>query len=187
MFQRIRSVSIQLVGDTTWLYIIKLVGVYLLWKLFHHFLLSPSFVFYSSWETIVQVVGTWYAAATAVLLRLMGENVTQAGIGFQFHPSTKIVYVAEHCLAFPAMIVFSAAILFYQGSWKDKLWFIPMGLLAIIVINIFRLVFLGLTFEYFGNDFYQINHSYIYVFVTYSLIFLMIAWWMSRSSKKTQL
>lgn len=170
--------------DSTWLYSLSLVVVYLLWKVLHHYLRLPSFPLYAPWKTLVQVVGTWYAAAATPLLCMLGEQVTHVGITFQFHPSLRSVLVEEHCLAFPGMFIFTWAILLYKGAWKNKLWFIPLGLLGIVCINIIRLVFLGLTFEHFGALFFSINHSLIYVVVTYSLIFLMIYWWMEKLAQR---
>jgi exosortase/archaeosortase family protein len=181
MLQKIQIAANRIKNDTGLLFIFKLVGIYFFWKVLHHFLLLPSFVFHAAWVSMVKVVGTGYAYFTVILLRLLGENITQIGVGFQFHPSTKIVYVEEHCLGFPAMLIFSAAILLYsKGFWKEKLWFIPLGLLGIIFINIARLVFLGLAFENFSSFFFSINHSYVYVAVTYGLIFSMIYWWMKK-------
>lgn len=162
------------------IFTVKLVAVYFIWKTVHHFLLETDFLLHPLWVNLVEKTGSLYAFSSAFILRLLNENVTQAGIGFQFHPSLKIVYVEEHCLAFPAMLIFSSAILFYEGNWREKLWFIPIGLLAIILINLVRLVALGLAFEYLGRFFFSINHSYVYVVITYSLILFMIIWWMDR-------
>ena len=182
MYQIIRARAKELSQDSTWIYIVKLISAYFLWKILHYFLSTPTSSIHTYWRGIVHLVGGFYARVVAIFLRLLGEDITQSGIGFQFHPSLKIVYVEEHCLAFPAMIIFSAAIVLYEGNWKDKLWFVPMGLFAIVLINILRLIFIGLSFEHFSDFYFSINHSLIYVVITYALIFLMITWWIKREN-----
>ncbi|MDB5281947.1 MAG: Exosortase EpsH-related protein, partial [Bacteroidota bacterium] len=93
------------------------------------------------------------------------------------------IRVEEHCLAFPATIIFICAIALFSGSWKNKAWFIPLGIFCIILINLIRLLFVCYVFENFSARFYQINHSVVYVIVVYAFIFLMIVWWMNKYSK----
>jgi len=168
-------------NDSISRYNIKVISVYLLWKVFHRFVVNSSGSMHVFWLHVVQLIGTFYAKVVAAVLRFLGEQVIQKGIGFQFYPSLRIVYVEEHCLALPAMLIFGSAIILYGCNGKAKLWFVLMGFCAIILLNILRLVFVGLSFQYFTNFYFSLNHSFIYVAITYTLIFLMIAYWMQKS------
>ena len=166
--------------DPSALFVINIALVYAGWKIAHHFLITTSGTLHSWWVSVVSSIGGFYAAITSGLLNLFAQNTIHQGIDIIFTRSGKRIFVQEHCLAIPAMIVFSGAILLFTGQWKNKLWFVPLGLLAIMIINILRLMFLSLTFEHMSLDFYKINHSVVYVVITYALILLMIMWWMKK-------
>jgi exosortase/archaeosortase family protein len=165
-------------------YVVKIVLVYVVWKVAHYFLLSPGRTLADWWTGVVTFIGAQYAVVTNGILKMFGEHSQQGYKQIQaavyFPERYRIVYVVEHCLAIPATIIFVSAIAMYRGSWKNKLWFIPMGILAIVVINLIRLVLLCFTFIHFSKTFYDVNHSVIYVIVTYALIMLLIAWWMRK-------
>lgn len=102
------------------------------------------------------------------------------GININLLASNKQIWVEEHCLAIPAMVVFTGTVLAFKGSPKDKAWFIPVGLVGIIVINIIRLIFVSLAWVYLTPYFFNLHHSLIYAVITYGFIFLMLRWWMKR-------
>jgi exosortase/archaeosortase family protein len=62
---------------------------------------------------------------------------------------------------------------------QAKLWFIPLGLMLIFMINVFRLLALILIQAHY-NSYFDFAHDYLYVVVTYSLIFVLVMWWMNR-------
>jgi exosortase/archaeosortase family protein len=158
--------------------------VYLVWKLAHYFLLSPGRPLADLWAHFVNFLGIQYAVLTSGILNMFGEHSlqgwAQAQAAVYFPERNRIVYVVEHCLAIPASIIFVSAIAMYRGSWKNKLWFIPLGVIAIAFINLIRLVLLCITFIHFSKVFFDVNHSFVYVVVTYALILLLIVWWMRK-------
>ena len=164
------------------LFVIEIIAVYALWKIAHHILVIPGTAMNEIWLHWIEVLGGFYAHITSVVLNVLGEVTIQDGIRIIYVHSGKNVKVEDHCLAIPAIIVFVGSILLFTGSWKNKLWFIPLGIFGVFVINTVRLVFLSYTFEHFSTAFFDINHSFVYVVVTYTLIMLLIAWWMKRFS-----
>jgi exosortase/archaeosortase family protein len=180
------------------MFVVKIVLVYMVWKAVRYFLLLHG-PLSSWWDGFVCFIGMQYAWLTSMILSLFNEHtvpVSQAffdpekgrtitaGAVFYPLPLNRIIYVVEHCLAIPATIIFISAIAIYRGSWKNKLWFIPMGVFAIACINLIRLVLLCYTFAHFSKLFFDVNHSVIYVAVTYTLIMLLIIWWMKKYGKE---
>lgn len=161
----------------------KIIGSYILWKIFHHFAKAPGTALAAWWEHFVFQLGTVYAAITVPLVRPFMDAVYSSGIDIHMTAGqvVKIVMVQDHCLALPAMVIFTATVIFFKGRWQDKLWFIPLGLLGVAMINLARLVFVCLTFLYASDYFFKINHSLVYVLMCYTFIFGMLAWWIRRN------
>jgi exosortase/archaeosortase family protein len=155
--------------------------IYAGWKVFFFFAHQPDTVIYPYWKEYVQWMGEKYAFVAGALLKSIEPGAQVKGIIIYTTPSSA-VSIEEHCLAIPAMVIFSSAIIFFPGSWKQKLRFIPVGLLGIFIINIIRLFFLCEAWLRLTSVFYNIHHSYIYLVVTYGFIFLMIRWWMKNAS-----
>ena len=168
--------------NTAKLFVIKIISVYVLWKVVHYILLVPNTIFNQTWFRCVGSLGDFYAHITSDVLNAFGEQTFHQGIRVIYLQSRNNIRVEEHCLAIPAIVVFAGSILFFTGSWKNKLWFIPLGIFAVFVINTIRLILLSYTFEHFSSTFFDINHSFVYVIITYSLIMLLIVWWMKKFS-----
>ena len=161
-------------------FVIKIAGVYALWKVFHYWVTKPDSIIHQSWLQLIEAMGTFYASATSTVLNIFNQNTISSGIEVIYQVSKKHIRVEDHCLAIPAMVVFTFSIILFGGQWKHKLWFIPLGWLGIFTINLVRLMFVCYAFENFSQQFYEINHSFVYVAITYGLIFAMIMWWMKK-------
>lgn len=135
------------------------------------------------WERFVYELGTVYATICVPLVRPFMDNAYSRGIDIYLTSgrTVKVVMVQDHCLALPAMVIFTATVIFFHGRWQDKLWFIPLGLLGVALINLARLVFVCLTFLYASDYFFRINHSLVYLTLCYGFIFAMLAWWIRRN------
>ena len=159
---------------------VKIILVYVAWKVFHHYTAIPGTDLNHFWGNIVYKLGCFYAAATSLVLALFGMKANATGIDINLLVSNKQIWVQEHCLAIPAMMVFVGSVIFFRGNFKDKALFITMGLIGIALINILRLVLLSLAWVYLTPYFFKINHSIIYVIAMYGFIFYMIVRWMNR-------
>ncbi|MBL7800348.1 MAG: archaeosortase/exosortase family protein [Chitinophagales bacterium] len=158
---------------------IKIVSIYIAWKIFHHFASVESTGLNIFWKQLCEVFGTAYAVITAKMLVLFGQKAYSSGINI-YLAQQKEIWVQEHCLAIPAKVIFVGSILSFHGKWKDKFLFIVIGLMGIILINIARLIFVSLAWLYFPLYFFDMNHSLIYAVLAYGFIFFMIRWWIKR-------
>lgn len=59
-----------------------------------------------------------------------------------------------------------------------------LGLAGIALINVARLFLLSLAWLYLSPYFFQMHHSLIYVAITYGFIFMMLRWWIKRSTTR---
>jgi len=162
---------------------VKIVSVYILWKIFHHFTMIEGTSLNSFWTAFSIQAGTVYAFITSKFLVLIGQKAYSGGINIYLQ-NQKQIWVQDHCLAIPAKVVFLGSILSFHGKWKEKFLFIVIGLIGIVAINIARLLFVCLAWIYFPFYFFDMHHSFIYAAITYGFIFIMIRWWIIRQVGK---
>ena len=165
---------------------IKLILMYFAWKIFHRFAVQPGTTLNHYWLSFIFHVAHFYAIVTAFLVSVSGMRAIPDGININLIESNRQIWVEDHCLAIPAMIIFSGAVIFFRGEVKDKVLFLFGGLFGILCINILRLVFVCYAFVYLSDYYFKMHHSVIYVVITYGFIFFMITRWMDNTIKKSQ-
>jgi exosortase/archaeosortase family protein len=163
---------------------VKIVAMYLAWKVFHHFASIPDTALNHHWLDFVIWLGSIYAAVCSYILSALGMSAVSEGININLLTSGKQVWVQDHCLAIPAMVIFTGSVIFFKGSFKDKSIFLAIGLIGITLINIIRILLVAVAWVYMTPYFFRINHSMIYVAVMYGFIFYIITRWMNRIMKK---
>jgi exosortase family protein XrtF len=89
------------------------------------------------------------------------------------------VWVGSNCNAIMLFSLFSVFIIAYPGNQKNKLWFVPLGIVVIHVLNILRVAALAIIANI--NPFYlDFNHTYTFTFLIYAFIFLLWIIWVNR-------
>lgn len=91
---------------------------------------------------------------------------------------TRGVTVGEPCIGIGVMAVFSALILSYPGGGLKKLWYIPIGILVIHLMNIVRIGLLTILIE-INSTLWELNHKFIFKIVIYSVVFLLWIKWIN--------
>ncbi len=89
------------------------------------------------------------------------------------------VWVGSNCNAITLFGLFSVFIIAYPGSQKHKWWFILLGMLAIHLLNILRVVALALIAKY-SPAALDFNHTYTFTFMVYGFIFGLWMLWVNR-------
>ncbi|MEL6122246.1 MAG: exosortase H [Bacteroidota bacterium] len=84
-----------------------------------------------------------YASISATFLGWLGYSIS--AVGPVMSSADFSVSIEEGCDAIAPAILFTAAILVFPGDWRKKLQGIILGLLAIFILNIIRVVTLFLT------------------------------------------
>ena len=134
---------------------------------------------------------TWAVTAqTSACLNILGSQISL--IQDAFKPSIgmieneeSVISVFEGCNGLNVMIIFVAFVVAFGGPRKAMLWFIPVGLLVIHIVNLLRIGLLYYTAQYYAHYFYYV-HKYFFTAILYFIIFALWALWVIRYNGKTR-
>lgn len=117
------------------------------------------------------------ARASGAALNLLGQNVTMQGTVIR--NSRFAVNIRNGCNGVEAMLIFLAAVLAFPASWKSRLAGLGLGILAIQLVNLIRVVALFLTGIYFPKIF---DTSHTVIWQTIVILFGVVLWifWANR-------
>ena len=143
-------------------------------------LLGGSFTLISvNWvnDHAVEPFTAGIARVSGGVLRLLGQDVTMSGTVIR-NPRFA-VNIRNGCNGIEAMLIFLAAVLAFPASWKSRLAGLVLGILAIQVINLVRVVALFLTGVYFPKIF---DTSHTVIWQTIVILFGVLLWifWANR-------
>ncbi|RZK61978.1 MAG: hypothetical protein EOO59_03755, partial [Hymenobacter sp.] len=120
------------------------------------------------------------ASTGAGLLRVLGF----AGSAAQGSPVVAVngapaVSVGTPCDGMALYALFAGFVVALPGPWRPKLWFVPLGILVIYLLNITRIAVLALNHYYYHAS-VDFNHHYTFTFIVYGFIGAMWMWWARR-------
>jgi exosortase/archaeosortase family protein len=72
--------------------------------------------------------------------------------------------------------MFTGFIVAFPGPWRPKLWFVPLGVIALYLLNIVRVGALALNHHY-AHQSVDFNHHYTFSFVVYGCICALWMQW----------
>ena len=118
-----------------------------------------------------------FAKVTYFLTHAIRPNAVYTGeTVINFLGSEGGVNIVWGCTGIKQMFIFVCIMLCSLGSWRRKLWFIPLGVMVCYLINVFRLVALALIVEQ-HREYFDLFHEYVFKYLFYGLIFLMWVLW----------
>jgi exosortase H (IPTLxxWG-CTERM-specific) len=117
------------------------------------------------------------ARISGATLNLLGQHVTMQGTIIR--SSRFAVNIRNGCNGVEAMLIFLAAVLAFPASWRSRLAGLGLGILAIQVVNLVRVVALFLTGIYFPKIF---DTSHTVIWQTIVILFGVVLWifWANR-------
>lgn len=89
------------------------------------------------------------------------------------------VWIGGPCNGITLMFLFAVFVISYPGSIKNKLWYIPSGILAVHLINIIRIVALAII-AWYNPYILDFNHTYTFTFIAYSFVFMLWMIWVNK-------
>lgn len=92
------------------------------------------------------------------------------------------IWIGTPCNAMTLFAFFTLFILAFPGPRKQKLWFVPLGLLIIHAANLLRVISLVLI-SYYKPAWLEFNHTYTFTVFVYAIIFGLWMWWVNFSLK----
>lgn len=146
-------------------------GLYLLWFFGYEQLLAPD-------GRLDEALSINITTVSAGMLRLLGFAATADGQEphLLLMADRPAVYVGNPCNGMVLYALFTGFVLAFPGAWRRKLWFIPVGVLAIYLVNVLRVAALALNQHYWHHT-VDFNHHYTFTFVVYGCIFLLWMLW----------
>ncbi|MCK5535506.1 MAG: archaeosortase/exosortase family protein [Bacteroidales bacterium] len=142
-----------------------------LWFIFYNFFRYTSFIS-PIYEFTTQQLTTLVLFLSEKILDTINLETTVTGTIIHIEGAKQSVNLLRGCLGRNLMGIFAGFILAFPGNWKMKLWYIPLGIFSIIIINIFRII--GLAYNsYCCPDNMQFNHDTFFNYSIYALTFVL--------------
>lgn len=120
-------------------------------------------------------------ASSRKILGWLGYVTEVDGNRFMRIVGTPGLFIGDSCNGISLFALFSIFIIAFPGKIVSKIIFIPLGILIIHMLNIFRVVILAVieTYSYSWTEF---NHTYTFTIVIYACIFGMWLYWVNKYS-----
>ncbi len=156
-------------------FFVKALVLYLLW-----------FVIYENWLQRVgwadKIIIDNLVFLTDNLLQCIGYQtfVVEHAIGIQ---GSHGVFIGTPCNGLDLMALFAGFIILFNGKWKDKLWFIVVGIIIIHFLNLLRVIALIIIAKHAPEQL-DFNHKYTFTILLYVCIFLGWVIWVNNYSRK---
>lgn len=95
------------------------------------------------------------------------------------------VWIGGPCNGITLMFLFAIFVIAYPGNIKNKLWYLPLGIIIVHLVNILRIVALAII-AFRSPHSLEFNHTYTFTFIAYSIVFGMWMLWANKFSKTNQ-
>lgn len=155
-------------------FLLLAVGMLILWYLLYSLLLQGSFIDHVIIDNLSDI-STWLLQSFGYeTLAEVDSNIRTVGIEGG-HP----LWIGDECDGLTLFAIFSIIIAAFPGPWKKKLWFIPLGILLIHILNIIRITALVIIVKYYPDSL-DFNHTYVFQTIVYLFIFGLWYWWAKK-------
>ena len=154
--------------------------LYLDWYLLYEFVIRPlGFVDRALIDNLEFLAsGTLELLGFTLIQNQFSQHIVTIGID-----GTSGLWIGDPCNGLTLFALFTVFVLAYPGPMLKKLWFIPVGLLAIHLINLLRILALVLIVHYYPDpEVLDFNHNYTFTVIVYGFIFFLWYWWAEKMS-----
>lgn len=112
------------------------------------------------------------------ILKLIGEQA-ETFKNTIYISGSEGVRVIPSCLAVSLMALFAGFIICYPGEKKSKFWYIPLGIILIMFLNILRITAMAMLSRY-APDMLHFYHRYVFKFMIHGLILILWILWIQK-------
>ena len=164
-------------------FLVKAVLLYFSWEILYTYVLGENGPVDEFFTSTLSEISAWYFRTVGYEGTEVYVYERQPGINAYFilMKGTSVVQIEDGCNGLILMVLFAGFIIAFPGDWKKKLWYIPLGTIAIYVLNLIRIQVLIYNILYFHSSF-QFNHKYTYTIAVYGCIFAFWILWVNRFS-----
>ncbi|MCF8364249.1 MAG: exosortase/archaeosortase family protein [Bacteroidales bacterium] len=96
-----------------------------------------------------------------------------------YFPNNGFIAVNMSCSGFKQILQFVLLMAVYPGPWKQKLWFIPMGIIIVHLTNIFRITGLSVVIVNWPQ-YWDFSHDNLFRPFFYVVIFSLWVLWVEK-------
>ena len=121
------------------------------------------------------------ANAVYWVVHLVRDTIHQLPNNILHFDSGSSVRIVWSCTALKQAFIWLIIMLVARGKWLRKLWFIPLGFVAIYLFNILRIALITLIIEY-HPELFEMMHTYVFKYLFYLMLFGMWVWWTNSLS-----
>lgn len=117
---------------------------------------------------------------------LLGMHITVEAPNIMWFANGGYVQVNESCSGLKQFYQILVLFVLFPGPWKHKLWFIPMSMVIMHGVNVFRIVTLSIMVLW-KPEYWHFTHDWILRPGFYVVIFLLWVWWVEKFRQKPKL
>ena len=121
------------------------------------------------------------ANAVYWVIQLVRDTIHQLPNNILRFDSGSSVRIVWSCTALKQSFIWLIIMLVARGKWLRKLWFIPLGFVAIYLFNILRIALIAIIIEH-HPELFGLMHSYVFKYMFYLMLFCMWLWWTNNLS-----
>lgn len=134
-------------------------------------------------DNVIEPFTGGIARVSGAVLDVLGQDVRMNGTVIQ--GSRFAVNIRNGCNGVEAMLIFLAAVLAFPAPWRSRGLGLVLGILAIQLVNLVRVVVLFLTGAYFPKLF---DTSHTVIWQTVVILFSVLLWiyWVNRFAAPRQ-
>jgi len=115
------------------------------------------------------------------ILGWMGYAVVRGGDNMIGIKDTPGLLMGDSCNGISLFALYSIFIIAFPGKIISKIIFIPVGILLIHLLNVFRVVVLAII-ETYSYEWTEFNHTYTFTLIIYGFIFIVWLFWINKFS-----
>ncbi|MES1181555.1 MAG: exosortase family protein XrtF [Flavobacterium sp.] len=165
-------------------FLLKALSLYVAWYLIYELWLHP--LGYIDGIVIDNLIKSGEFIISGLGYTLIPEPDPKWAIRTLGIDGTHGIWIGDPCNGITLFALFAGFVLAYPGPLKRKLWFIPLGLVPIHIINILRIVAL-VFITLFAPNYLEFKHTYTFNIIVYSYVFLLWMIWANKLSIQSKL
>ena len=150
-------------------FLAKMAAVYAVWFVLYDLWLLPD-------GRLDEALSLFVADATGAVLGLFYDGVVVDGRTIWTPGQTAGIYIADGCNGLSALSLFVGFVVAYPGTWARRAVFVPLGLVAIVVVNVLRCAVLLVVGDLWPEMFGAV-HAFHALFIFYVAIFALWVVW----------
>lgn len=167
--------------DILW-FITIIVVMHIAWKLWAHYFDYKLFGYDVLYSATHFTLNHLRLQSVWLLNHWFGTEAVIKGEFIYFSDYSKMG-VTWGCSALKQFYQFTGIILLFYGPWKHKLWYIPMGIVVLYIVNLIRIT--GLSFiVIYKLEWFNPIHDWVVRPFFYVVMFFLWVWWIEKWAKK---